>query len=77
MWAGSKEKGQKTCQAKPACLLCVKDSTVSGAERNTGVDKTNSSTQEALSFERETRRELIIVECQCAGQGTKETGRDR
>lgn len=72
MWAGPREQGQKTCQAMPLCLLCVKDSTVSGVERNNGVD-----TQEALSSEEETRRELIIVESQWAGQGTKETGRDR
>lgn len=72
MWAGPREQGQKTCQAMPLCLLCVKDSTVSGVERNNGVD-----TQEALSSEGETRRELIIVESQWAGQGTKETGRDR
>lgn len=72
MWAGPREQGQKTCQAMPLCLLCVKDSTVSGVERNNGVD-----TQEALSSEEETRRELIIVESQWTGQGTKETGRDR
>lgn len=77
MWAGPREQGQKTCQAMPLCLLCVKASTVSGVERNNGVDKANSSTQEALSSEGETRRELIIVESQWAGQGTKETGRDR
>lgn len=77
MWAGAREQGQRTCQEMPLCLLCVKDSTVSGVERNNGVDKAISSTQEALSFEGETRRELIIVESQWAGQGTKETGRDR
>lgn len=61
----------------PLCLLCVKESTDSGVERNNGVGKVNSSTQEVLSSEGETRRELIIVESQWTGQGTKETGRDR